>query len=53
MAGSAQPSEARRLALLREIPNPSDADIDQIENVCRCGTYCRIRAEIKRAAASM
>ncbi|SFT07805.1 (2Fe-2S)-binding protein [Saccharopolyspora flava] len=28
----------------------SDADIDRIENVCRCGTYGRIREAIKRAA---
>jgi isoquinoline 1-oxidoreductase subunit alpha len=30
--------------------NPTDADIDQIENICRCGTYGRIRRAIKRAA---
>jgi isoquinoline 1-oxidoreductase alpha subunit len=38
-------------ALLAATPNPTDADIDAIENVCRCGTYFRIRAAIKRAAA--
>lgn len=38
--------------LLRKNPAPSDADIDAAmsENVCRCGTYVRIRAAIKRAA---
>lgn len=40
-------------ALLRPKPSPSDADIDQIMNVCRCGTYCRIRQAIKRAASTM
>jgi isoquinoline 1-oxidoreductase alpha subunit len=40
-------------ALLARNPNPSDADIDEAmsDNVCRCGTYARIRAAIKRAAA--
>ena len=38
-------------ALLRDKPNPSDADIDaSITNVCRCGTYNRVRAAIKVAA---
>lgn len=36
--------------LLRRKPNPTDADIDEITNVCRCGTYSRIRAAIKKAA---
>jgi len=41
--------------LLAQNPSPSDADIDaaMAENVCRCGTYVRIRAAIKRAAAAM
>jgi isoquinoline 1-oxidoreductase subunit alpha len=40
-------------ALLRETPNPSDAQIDAaMTNICRCGTYPRIRAAI-RAAATM
>ncbi len=40
------------VALLRQTPNPSDADIDtQITNACRCGTYHRIRQAIHRAAA--
>jgi isoquinoline 1-oxidoreductase alpha subunit len=40
------------VVLLRKNPHPSDADIDAAmsENVCRCGTYVRIRAAIKRAA---
>ena len=38
-------------ALLEKKPNPSDADIDEaITNICRCGTYQRVRAAIKRAA---
>jgi isoquinoline 1-oxidoreductase alpha subunit len=38
-------------ALLDRKPKPSDADIDEaITNICRCGTYQRIRAAIKRAA---
>ena len=39
-------------ALLREIPNPSDSDIDAAMsgNLCRCGTYGRVRAAIHRAA---
>ncbi len=40
-------------ALLESNPNPSDQDIDDAMsgNLCRCGTYPRIRAAIKRAAA--
>lgn len=38
-------------ALLKEIPNPSDAQIDAaMTNICRCGTYNRVRAAIKQAA---
>ncbi|ANK80573.1 MAG: (2Fe-2S)-binding protein [Rhizobiales bacterium NRL2] len=38
-------------ALLDEVPEPSDADIDAaITNICRCGTYSRIRRAIHRAA---
>jgi len=39
-------------ALLKRSPNPSDADIDAAMsgNICRCGTYIRIRAAIKQAA---
>jgi len=40
-------------ALLASNPNPSDADIDaaMAGNICRCGTYVRIRAAIKKAAS--
>jgi isoquinoline 1-oxidoreductase alpha subunit len=39
-------------ALLARTPNPTDADIDRAMagNICRCGTYQRIRAAIKQAA---
>lgn len=39
-------------ALLAKMPAPSDADIDQAlsGNICRCGTYQRIRAAVHRAA---
>ena len=39
-------------ALLASTPAPSDADIDaaMAGNICRCGTYVRIRAAIKQAA---
>lgn len=40
-------------ALLEKKPKPSDADIDEaITNICRCGTYQRVRAAIKRAAGA-
>ena len=40
-------------ALLKEKPQPSDADIDvAITNICRCGTYARIRAAIHTAASA-
>ena len=39
-------------SLLKDTPNPTDEDIDNIMsgNICRCGTYPRIRAAIKQAA---
>jgi isoquinoline 1-oxidoreductase alpha subunit len=42
-------------ALLAKNKNPSDADIDAAMsgNICRCGTYNRMRAAIKDAAAEM
>jgi isoquinoline 1-oxidoreductase alpha subunit len=42
-------------ALLQHNKKPSDADIDaaMTGNICRCGTYARIRAAIHRAAASL
>ncbi|MEL6450689.1 MAG: (2Fe-2S)-binding protein [Pseudomonadota bacterium] len=41
--------------LLQTTPNPTDADIDAAMsgNLCRCGTYSRIRAAIKTAASQM
>ncbi len=40
--------------LLRKNSNPSDADIDAaVKNICRCGTYPRVREAIKRAGRSM
>ena len=39
-------------ALLKTKPNPTDAEIDAaMTNICRCGTYNRVRAAIKSAAA--
>jgi isoquinoline 1-oxidoreductase alpha subunit len=41
------------VSLLNENPHPTDADIDQAMggNLCRCGTYFRIRTAIKKVAA--
>ncbi|MGH2670140.1 MAG: (2Fe-2S)-binding protein [bacterium] len=41
------------VSLLNENPNPTDADIDDAMggNLCRCGTYFRIRSAIKQVAA--
>ncbi len=40
-------------ALLQQTPNPTDADIErEMTNICRCGTYNRVRAGIKQAAGS-
>ena len=39
--------------LLRQTKTPTDAQIDAIENMCRCGTYGRIRQAIKAAGAMM
>ncbi|HEX7943577.1 MAG TPA: (2Fe-2S)-binding protein [Phenylobacterium sp.] len=42
------------VALLQQKPQPTDAEIDaQISNICRCGTYPRMRKAIHRAAAAM
>jgi isoquinoline 1-oxidoreductase alpha subunit len=43
------------VAMLRDFPQPTDADIDatMAGNLCRCMTYVRIRAAIKQAAAAM
>ena len=41
-------------ALLKKNPKPSDADIDAaMTNICRCGTYQRIRAAVHMAAANL
>ncbi len=41
-------------ALLREKPRPTDKDIDDaVDNICRCGTYLRVRAAIHKAAAQL
>lgn len=39
--------------LLKRRPDPSDEDIATITNLCRCGTYPRIRRAIKRAAGML
>jgi isoquinoline 1-oxidoreductase alpha subunit len=40
-------------ALIAKNPDPSDADIDAaMTNICRCGTYQRIRAAVRKAAGS-
>jgi isoquinoline 1-oxidoreductase alpha subunit len=43
------------VALLTKNPSPSDADIDAAMsgNICRCGTYQRVREAIKSASASL
>ena len=51
--GYCQPGQIMQaIALLQEKPMPTDADIDNAMagNICRCGTYQRIRAAIKQAA---
>jgi isoquinoline 1-oxidoreductase subunit alpha len=51
--GYCQPGQVMSAAaLLRRVPLPTDADIDQAmsPNICRCGTYNRIRRAIHRAA---
>lgn len=42
------------VSLLKKTPNPTDADIENAMNgnICRCGTYLRIRAAVKTAANS-
>ena len=49
---AAPASPADLAALLAEIPNPTDADIDaKVTNICRCGAYPRMKKAIHRAAA--
>jgi len=51
--GFCQPGQIMAaVALLADHPSPTDADIDALENVCRCGTYVRIRRAIHRAAGA-
>ena len=52
--GFCQPGQIMAaVALLKRPRTPTDADIDAIQNVCRCGTYFRVRQAIKSAAAKM
>jgi aerobic-type carbon monoxide dehydrogenase small subunit (CoxS/CutS family) len=54
--GYCQTGQIMRAAyLLSQKPKPSDADIDDVmsENLCRCGTYQRIRRAIHRAAGEV
>ena len=52
--GYCQPGQIMAAAaLLKTTSDPTDEDIDRIANVCRCGTYFRIRQAIKSAAAKM
>jgi isoquinoline 1-oxidoreductase alpha subunit len=52
--GYCQPGQIMAAAaLLAQKKDITDADIDDITNVCRCGTYFRIREAIKRAAAAL
>ena len=39
--------------LLRRVSKPTDADIAELTNLCRCGTYPRIRKAIRRAALAL
>ncbi|WP_203931101.1 (2Fe-2S)-binding protein [Virgisporangium ochraceum] len=51
--GYCQPGQIMAtVALLARVPDPTDAQIDEAlrDNVCRCGTYPRIRAAVRRAA---
>ena len=52
--GFCQPGQIMAVAaLLAKNTNPSDEDIDAIDNTCRCGTYFRIREAVKSAAAKI
>nr|WP_305067774.1 (2Fe-2S)-binding protein [Luteibacter sp. Sphag1AF] len=54
LCGYCQPGQLMAAVdLLARQKNPSDADIDKITNLCRCGSYGPIRKAIKRAAAAM
>jgi isoquinoline 1-oxidoreductase alpha subunit len=52
--GFCQPGQIMNaVALLKRTKNPTDAQIRSIQNVCRCGTYFRIRKAIESAARKM
>jgi isoquinoline 1-oxidoreductase alpha subunit len=54
--GYCQPGQMMSAAVLLAVnKNPSDEDIDNAlsGNICRCGTYTRIRKAVRRAAAEM
>jgi isoquinoline 1-oxidoreductase alpha subunit len=54
LCGYCQPGMLMAAAhLLARKPNPNDADIDGIRNLCRCGSYPRVRRAIQRAASAM
>ncbi|HET7557069.1 MAG TPA: (2Fe-2S)-binding protein [Rhodanobacteraceae bacterium] len=54
LCGYCQPGMLMAAAdLLARKPNPDDADIDGIRNLCRCGSYPRVRRAIHRAASAM
>ena len=54
LCGYCQPGQIMAaMDLLARKPKPSDKDIDGIGNLCRCGSYPRIRSAIKRASKAM
>jgi isoquinoline 1-oxidoreductase alpha subunit len=54
LCGYCQPGQIMAAVdLLARKPHPSDKDIDGIGNLCRCGSYPRIRSAIKRASKAM
>lgn len=54
LCGYCQPGQIMAAVdLLARKPRPSDKDIDGIGNLCRCGSYPRIRRAIKRASKAM
>lgn len=54
LCGYCQPGQIMAAVdLLARKPKPTDKDIDGIRNLCRCGSYPRIRSAIKRASKAM
>jgi isoquinoline 1-oxidoreductase alpha subunit len=53
--GYCQPGQIMAAAaLLKETPKPSDEDIEAaMSNICRCGTYTRIKTAVKQAAEAI